>query len=579
MKLSAKNTFFSLLVILIFTSCSRNPVTGSKEFMLMSEGQELALGKQSDPSIVAQYGLYDDKEMQDFINAKGKAMGKISHRPDIDYQFRILDSPVVNAFAVPGGFVYFTRGIMAHFNNEAEFAGVLGHEIGHITARHSAKQYSAQMIGQIGLMAGVIASEDFRQFAEEASQGLGLLFLKFGRDHESQSDHLGVVYSTTIGYDSHEMADFFNTLNRLQGESGQSIPDFLSTHPNPVDRFNKVHEMSDVAQNVVDKSTLKVNRNQYLQMIDGLVYGEDPKQGYSENNYFYHPELKFQFPYPSGWTLLNSPQQIQIVPADGKALILMTLSSENTLDAAAQAAVEQFQLTVSESRKTNVNGLNAIAMVSDQTPTDEQGNQTGEPIRLLTYLIQYNNVIYIFHGISSRNDFNSYLNQFTATMSNFKQLRDASKINVVATQIKIKEATQSGTFRQVMTSLGTDALDLEELSIVNGMELNENVSRGTLLKTFSQPHNRPVSQNNTTDTTNNNGSNSGSSNLPGKIVKPTGSETGGEGTKVDKKTGGNSGSTDGSNSSTTTGGVLGKIVKPTDDSKKETGTKKKKKKG
>ena len=590
MKLSAKNTFFSLLVILIFSSCARNPVTGTKEFMLMSEGQEMALGKQSDPSIGAEYGLYDDKVMQDFINAKGKAMGKISHRPDIDYQFRVLDSPVVNAFAVPGGYVYFTRGIMAHFNNEAEFAGVLGHEIGHITARHSAKQYSAQMIGQIGLMAGIIASEDFRQFAQEASQGLGLLFLKFGRDHESQSDKLGVVYSTTIGYDSHEMADFFNTLNRLQGDSGSSIPDFLSTHPNPVDRYNKVHQMSDVAQNVVDKNSLKVNRNQYLRMIDGLVYGEDPKQGYTENNYFYHPELKFQFPYPNGWRLVNSPQQIQIVPEDGKALMLMTLSGEQTIDAAAQAAVEQFKLTVLDSRRTNVNGLNAIAMVSDQVPKDEQGNQTGEAIRLLTYLIQFNDFIYIFHGISSQEDFSRYQNQFKSTMSDFKELRDASKINVVATRITIKEATRAGIFRQVMANLGVVSEDLEELSIVNGMEMNENVEIGTLLKTFSKPHNRPVSQsggsnNNQPSNSTKTDTNSGSNTQPGKIGKigkPSGTTTGGSGTKTDKKTGGGSIDLTTTDPKSTTEGkssdTLGKVIKPkssTNGSK----TKTKKKKG
>ncbi len=191
-----KFTLRAFAAIFILQSCARNPVTGKKEFMLMTEGQEMALGKQSDPSIIQAYGLYDNQELQDFINSRGQEMVKVSHRADMEFNFRLLDSPVVNAFAVPGGYVYFTRGIMAHFNNEAEFAGVLGHEIGHVTARHSAKQYSQQMVAQLGLMAGIMASEKFRDFAYEASQGRGLLFLKFGRDHESQSDMLGVEYST-----------------------------------------------------------------------------------------------------------------------------------------------------------------------------------------------------------------------------------------------------------------------------------------------------------------------------------------------------------------------------------------------
>ena len=216
-----------LSIFLITNSCSVNPVTGKKELSLMSEKQEIALGKQSDPSIVANFGLYQDPKLQTFITQKGQKMAKISHRPGLKYEFKVLDSPVVNAFAVPGGYVYFTRGILAHFNNEAEFAGVLGHEIGHVTARHSAKQYSNQMLAQLGFFVGMVVSPEFRQFADVTQQGLGLLFLKFSRDHESQSDKLGVEYSTKIGYNAHEMADFFKTLSRLSEGQKQETSQLL----------------------------------------------------------------------------------------------------------------------------------------------------------------------------------------------------------------------------------------------------------------------------------------------------------------------------------------------------------------
>ena len=143
---------------ILFDSCATNPVTGKKQVVLMSEEQEIAMGKEADPQIVAQFGLYENAALQNFITTKGKQMAAISHRPNLNYEFKIVDSEVINAFAVPGGYVYFTRGIMAHFNNEAEFAGVLGHEIGHIAARHSVEQQRNQLLGQLGIIAGVIIS-------------------------------------------------------------------------------------------------------------------------------------------------------------------------------------------------------------------------------------------------------------------------------------------------------------------------------------------------------------------------------------------------------------------------------------
>lgn len=482
MNLSYRLFVCYLMVCLMLGSCARNPVTGKKELMLMTESQEIALGQQSDPAIVAQFGLYEDEAMQKFINEKGKAMGEISHRPDLNYTFRILDSPVVNAFALPGGYVYFTRGIMAHFNNEAEFAGVLGHEIGHITARHSAKQYSAQVVGQLGLMAGIIASEDFRQFANEASQALGLLFLKFGRDHESQSDELGVNYSTAIGYNAHEMADFFQTLNRLQEQAGASIPTFLSTHPNPEDRYEKVHELSDKAQAKLDKNALKVNRDAYLQMIDGIIYGDDPRQGYTDGNHFYHPELKFHFSFPKDWTLYNSPLQVQIAPADGKALIILSLSQQPSLEESASADKEQYKLVTIDSRKTRINGYPTLITLSDIIPDESAGADPAGAIRLLSYYIQDGELIYVFRGLAKKTDFNNYNNVLKNALESFSPLTDPARINVKPTRLTIKKLNQGGTLEQVLLRLGVEKESHEELAIVNGMELGDQVQAGQFIK-------------------------------------------------------------------------------------------------
>jgi len=483
----ATQSLLLIALLALIISCARNPVTGKKEIMLVSESQELQMGLQSDPGIVANFGLYQDETMQAFINEKGKEMGAISHRPNLEYSFKVLDSPVVNAFAVPGGFVYFTRGIMAHFSSEAEFAGVLGHEIGHITARHSASQMSKQQLYGGLFAVGMIVSEEFRQFGQAAQQGLGALFLKFGRDDESQSDELGVDYSTQVGYDAHEMAKFFAVLKNLQTQAGVNIPEWQSTHPDPANRFENVHALADKYQRGanVNRANLKINRNEWLALIDGMVYGEDPRQGFVENNNFYHPELKFQFPVPANWQLSNTPQAVQMAEKGGNAIMLMTLSQANTLQQAAQAAAEQYQMTVQESSNVNVNGNNALAMISDIKKEVQQGQQAPPALRVLSYFIQYNGLIYQLHGVAEAAKFNTYYPIFSNTMTNFRDLFDPNKINRKPERIKIVTVPSATTFAQAVQANNQGRDNIETLSILNNLAPTAQVAAGTKIKILS----------------------------------------------------------------------------------------------
>ena len=469
--------------IFLVNSCVINPVTGKKQLVLMSEEQEIAMGKDADPQIVAQYGLYENKALQDFITQKGKEMAAISHRPNLNYEFKILDSEVLNAFAVPGGYVYFTRGIMAHFNNEAEFAGVLGHEIGHITARHSVSQQTKAVLGQVGLIGSMILVPQVAEFAEPLSQGLGLLFLKFGRDAERQSDELGVEYSSKIGYDAREMAGFFNTLERKSsGVEGGELPDFLSTHPNPGSRNTAVMNLSVEWKNKLKLNNPIINRDRYLRKIEGLIYGEDPKQGYLEDNVFYHPELKFEFPVPQGWNYQNTPQRVQVAPKDGKAILMMSLANGNNLQAAAEKVVSDNNLKVLESEEVKVNGLNAISILADVKP--KEGAQSSS-VRTLSYLISYNNAIFHILGASSVGDFESYSRNFSQTMKNFKELTEASKLNKLAERIRIKTVQKTGSLKQALSNYKVAESRMEELSILNGMQLSDQVQQGSLIKTIA----------------------------------------------------------------------------------------------
>lgn len=472
-------TIISIIIVSLIVwaiSCAVNPVTGKREFMLLTENDELALGQQTDQQIMETYGIYDDPELLTYVTAIGARMGKLTHRPNLNYTFRILDTPVINAFAVPGGYVYFTRGILAYLNNEAELAGVMAHELGHITARHSAVQYSRATVAQLGLGVGAMLSETVRKYAGLAQFGVGMLFLRFSRDNERQADALGVEYSTKSGYDANNMANFFVTLERLYpGEDQSGLPGWFSTHPNPPDRIAAIKNDTQKWQSQSPQQQYAVNRDNFLTKVDGINFGEDPRQGYVEGNTFYHPELRIQFPVPSGWKLNNTPSQVQMFTQQQDAIMLFSMAKEASPGAAANSFVTNSQATVKSSEPLQVNGLPAHRVISDVTT--EQG-----VISLSSYFIQKDNKIYVFHGYTGQAQFNNYLPSFNQTMGQFKPLTDPSKINVKPEKLVIKKSQRAGTLRSSLQQFGVAPDKLEETAIMNGMNLDDNVSANTLIK-------------------------------------------------------------------------------------------------
>jgi len=229
-----------VLALAILAGCAINPVTGQNQLMLVSEQEERQLGLQTRESVGKEYGVYGDAALQGYVSGVAQPLARVSHRPTLDWHFEVMDSPVVNAFAAPGGYVFVTRGLLAAVNDEAELAGVLAHEIGHVTARHSAHQMSQAMLAGLGVQLGTALAGSYGNLLGPLLEaGTGLLFLKYSRDDERQADALGVEYATKAGYDTNRMADFFVTLQRqesLDGGKGGGVPEWFSTHPSPVDR-------------------------------------------------------------------------------------------------------------------------------------------------------------------------------------------------------------------------------------------------------------------------------------------------------------------------------------------------------
>lgn len=468
--------------LLLMPSCAVNPVTGKRQLVFMSEAQEIQMGREYDPQIVGTFGEYHNEAMLSLLQTRADEMGLISHRPKLEYHVRILDSPVINAFAVPGGYIYLTRGILAQFNNEAEMIGVLGHEMGHITARHSVSRQAKETVGQLLLVGGMIASEEFRKYGEYAMAGMQLLFLSYSRDDEREADRLGVEYTSKTGFDAGKMADFYQVLVRMNLESQQGgVPTFLSTHPDPGDRYNDVKRDAAKWQEELDRSNWAVNADSYLSLLDGMVYGEDPRQGFVEGNVFYHPNLAFKFGFPNGWQLENSPMQVSMAPSDGKALMVFNLATENSLDEAANNALQQLQLDVIESRRIDVNGMPAIAVLSEQSSQNQNTGQE-QTIRVLSYFIDDKGTYYVFHGVSLDTDFDVYLPQFETTMDDFDRLKDSAKLNAQPQRLKIRTVQNTATLANAFRSFGVPQDKMEELAFLNNMELTDQVTAGTKLK-------------------------------------------------------------------------------------------------
>lgn len=466
-----------VLAVALFLSCAVNPVTGKRELMLMSESQERQLGRQTDADVRLTYGLYPDPPLADYISGMGKRLAALSHRPNLDYQFRLLDSPVVNAFAVPGGYVYITRGILAYLNSEAELAGVMGHEIGHVAARHSATQYSKAQLVQLGLGLGMMLSEDFRKYAGLAQFGVGLLFLRFSRDNERQADALGVEYASKAGYDARQMANFFRTLQRMTpAESRSGLPDWFSTHPNPADRVAAIQKMAGEWRAKLGKRALVVARARYLRQIDGLVFGDDPRQGFVERHVFYHPRLRFRFRVPAGWKLNNTAAQVQILSPDGKGALIFTLASEADPATAADAFLQRSKAVAQSRRSLKVGPFPAVRLVS--RINSPEGNLT-----VLSYFIRKQKQVYVFHGFAAPELFAGFRADFQRTCQGFRALTDPKILAVRPDRIHIQQVAKAGRLAEVLGRLGIrDAAEQQKLALLNGMELSERLPAGRFIK-------------------------------------------------------------------------------------------------
>ncbi len=456
------------------SGCAVNPATGKRQINLVSTGREVEMGREADPAIVAEFGLYGDAATQSYVDSIGQKLARVSHLPNLKWTFRVLDSPVVNAFALPGGFVYITRGIMAYVNSESQLAGILGHEIGHVTARHSAQQMTQQQIAGIGLLAGAIFVDAFRPYSGLAQQGLGLLFLKYSRDHETQADELGIQYSLRAGYDPRTIPATYSTLKRISERAGSTLPNFLSTHPDPGDREVRTTQLSQAAAGGAPRG-LVIGEAIYQKRIEGIVYGDDPRQGYFEGNRFYHPQMGFQLIFPDGWKTENQPSAVVAKGASGAMqLRLGTIRDTTVTPAQFIDSLKAHGALVSASGRTEP-FRDYPAWVGTVTAAAEGGQQN----YAAGYIRIRGGQFLEIYGRGSDQVSND---QVYASIRSVAALRDPAKLGVRANQLSIKPAKTSAAFATVWTQYSGQAIGLEEAAILNGARSTTPFAQGAPVK-------------------------------------------------------------------------------------------------
>ncbi len=465
----------ALLSITGLTHCATNPVSGKTELALVSEAQEIQMGQQAAQQAAQQYGLVDNPKLQAYLTALGQKLAAQSERPQLPWSFSVVDDATPNAFALPGGPIFVTRGLLSLMTSEAELVSVLGHEIGHVTARHSVSQISKAQIAQLGLGLGMILAPQMQGLGDLASQGLGLLFLKYGRDDERQADELGFGYALEQNYDMREMGKVFRALQRSSELQGASrLPDWMASHPSEPDRIAAVGRR--VAALGPGRKAGRVGREEFLRHIDGLAYGENPRNGFFRQGTFYHPDLKFQFSVPADWKTQNSAQAVMAVSAQQNAALQLTIvpgepaPAEATRQFAAQQGIQ-----VGDPRREDFHGVPAVV-----TPFQAQTQQGA--LQGYVAFLQHGGKTYQIVTYAPAQAMPGYDATFRRILESFGPVTDRSVLEAQPRRIDIVTLPAAMSLAQFRERNEID-LPIEQLAVINQVENpTAPLPAGTLLK-------------------------------------------------------------------------------------------------
>ena len=480
-KMFKKRLLLGLLgiVVLLLKGCSTNPVTGKQNFVTMSESQEIKLGNRYHTEIIKQYPLYNNPELQAYINDIGQRLAAKSHRSHLDFNFYLVDSPQVNAFAVPGGHVYITRGIMAYMQDEAQLAGVIGHEIGHITARHSVRQNAQSQL--TGILATAVAIGTGSQEVAQLSSNLGNALVKgYGRKHELESDRLGAEYLAKSGYDARKMIEVVGILKDqelaskaralAEGKQPSSYHGLFSSHPRNDTRLKKVVAEADKYQT---PNTNITNSEKFMRLMNNVAYGQSETQGIVKKNKFYHKDLDFYLEFPEGWQIQNQSDRIIAQDPTTKHAIIMRSIQLNE------------PISASQFLQKNFNGFRSgrdIKSSEDQAYIGRafvgEGNQTRDAVVGTVYR---DKTAYVMIGLGDSASLPG--SALSNSLQSVRRLNRAERNQAQEKKLRIVKAKQGQTFAQLARQTkGLGKYAEQELRLLNGMFPTGEPQAGQLIK-------------------------------------------------------------------------------------------------
>ena len=476
------------LLVAVFAAlaaaCATNPVTGKRQMSLLSEAEELAIGQQQDVEIRREMGVYDDQALQRYVSEIGQEIARVSHRPNLPWTFTIVDSPAINAFALPGGFVYLTRGVLAYLDDESELAGVLGHEIGHVTARHAAQAYTRQAQASLGLTILSIFVPGTQPFADLGATGLGVLFLRNGREAEIEADRLGVEYGSGAGYDPAGVPRFLSTLARVNALSERGVPNWLSTHPDPGSRVTRAEP---VAGKFVSADATKTNRDQYLERIRGLVFGDNPKDGIVRGSEFLHPLLRIGVKFPDGWELTNTSQAVLAQePGTQHFMVLQEVEAPLRQGIRGQAARSVGDVAVEAMRKAgytvldgNIQRINGNEAHVGLYRGEAKG--TGRVMMRAAH-IAIGRQMYVVAGFAPEQEFAVVDREIQPSVQTFRQLSMSEASNLRPNRLEFYVVRQGDSWQSIAARQGKNFVNAATLAIMNDRAVNVQPQAGDRVK-------------------------------------------------------------------------------------------------